>query len=81
MKHPGNLGIMKRPYLRIPEIEEGQESQLQGPENTFNQFIEDNLKKRMPIGIQEAYRIPIRLDKKRKSSYHIIIKTQNLPNK
>ena len=35
----------------------------------------------IPINIQEAYRTPIRLDQKRKSSYHIIIKTQNLQNK
>jgi hypothetical protein len=34
----------------------------------------------MPIKIQETYRKPIRLDKKRKSSHHIIIKT-NLYNK
>jgi hypothetical protein len=34
-----------------------------------------NLKKDMPIYIQEAYRTPNRLDQKRKSSSHIIIKT------
>jgi hypothetical protein len=35
----------------------------------------------MPIKIQESYRTSISLDQKRKSSYHIIIKTQNLHNK
>jgi hypothetical protein len=31
--------------------------------------------------IQEAYRIPNRLDQKRNSSQHIIIRTTNAPNK
>jgi hypothetical protein len=35
----------------------------------------------MPINIQEAYRTPTKLDQKRKSYWHIIIKTQNLQNK
>jgi hypothetical protein len=35
----------------------------------------------MPINIQEAYRIPNRLDQKRNSSHHIIIKTPNALNK
>ena len=59
---------MKRPNLRIIGIEEGEESQLQGPENILNKIIEENspnLKKEMPINIQEAYRTPIRLDQKR----------------
>jgi len=34
-----------------------------------------NLKKEMPINIQEAYRTPNRLDQKRNSSCHIIVKT------
>jgi hypothetical protein len=35
----------------------------------------------MPINIQEAYRTPNRLDQKRNSSQHIIIKTPNALNK
>jgi hypothetical protein len=35
----------------------------------------------MPIDIQEAYRTPIRVVQKRKSSHHITIKTLNLQNK
>ena len=53
---------MKIPILRIIEIEEGEESQIQGPENIFNKIIEENfpnLKKEMPINIQEAYRTPL----------------------
>jgi hypothetical protein len=34
----------------------------------------------MPINIQETYRL-VKLDQKRKSFYHIIIKTLNLQNK
>jgi len=35
----------------------------------------------MAINVQEAYRKPNRLDQKRKSSCHIIIKTLNAQNK
>ena len=71
---------MKRSNLRIIGIEEGNDSQIKGPENTFNKIIEEkflNLKKEMAINVQEAYRTPNRLDQKRKSSHHIIIKTLN----
>ena len=39
------------------------------------------VKKEMHINIQEAYRTPNRLDKKRNSSWHIIVKTPNTQNK
>jgi len=35
----------------------------------------------MPRNIEEAYRTPIGLDQKRKSSHHILIKTPNVQNK
>ena len=57
--------------------------QIKGPENILNKIIEENvpnLKKRIPMRVQEAYRTPSRLDKK-KSPSHIIIKTQNIQNK
>jgi hypothetical protein len=56
-KHPGSLGHHEKTNLRIIGIEEGQESHSQGPENILNKIIEDNvpnLKKEMPINIQEA---------------------------
>ena len=34
---------MKRSNLRIIGIEEGNDSQIKGPENTFNKIIEENL--------------------------------------
>ena len=58
--------------------------QLKGLANIFNKIIEENfpnLKKEMPMNIQEAYRTPNRLDQKRNSSQHIIIRTKNALNK
>ena len=75
---------MKRPNLKIIGIEEGEESQLKGPENIFNKIIEENfpnLKEEMVINVQEAYRTTNRLDQKRNSSRHIIIRTKNALNK
>uniref|UniRef100_A0ABK0LYR1 Nucleic acid binding protein n=1 Tax=Rattus norvegicus TaxID=10116 RepID=A0ABK0LYR1_RAT len=75
---------MRRPNLRIIGIEESEDSQLKGPVNIFNKIIEENfpnLKKEIPIGIQEAYRTPNRLDQKRNTSRHIIVKTPNAQNK
>ena len=74
---------IKRPNLRIIRIER-EDSQVRGPKNIFNKIIEEknsNLKKEMPINIQEAQRTPNRLSQKRKSSHHILIKTPNVQNK
>jgi chromosome segregation ATPase len=75
---------MRRPNLRITGIEENKDSQHKGPVNIFNKIIEENfpnLKKKMPMNIQEAYRTPNRLYQKRNSSCHIIVKTPNEQNK
>ena len=75
---------MRRSNLRIIGIEESEDSQLKGPVNIFNKIIEENfpnLKKEIPIDIQEAYRTPNRLDQKRNTSRHIIVKTPNAQNK
>jgi hypothetical protein len=58
---------MRRPNLRIIDIEESKDSQLKGLVNNFNKITEENfpnLKKEMPMNIQEAYRTPYRLDQK-----------------
>ena len=58
--------------------------QLKGPVNIFNKIIEENfpnLKKKVPMSIQKAYRTPNRLDQKRNSSHYIIIKIPNALNK
>lgn len=71
---------IKRQNLRIIGIEEKEDSLLQGPENVFNKIIEENFPKlkERPIRIQEAYRTPNKLDQKRKSSRHMIIKTVSI---
>ena len=75
---------MRRTNLRFIGIEETEDFQLKGPVNVFNKITEENfpnLKKEMPLNIQEAYRTPNRFDQKRNSSHHIIIKTPNVLNK
>jgi hypothetical protein len=75
---------MRRTNLRIIGIEESEDSQLKSPIKILNKIIEENfpnLKKEMPINIQEAYRNPNRFDQKRNSSHHIIVKTPNALNK
>jgi hypothetical protein len=62
---------MRRPNLRIIRVDENEDFQLKGPSNIFNKIIEENfpnLKKKMPMNIQEAYRTPNRLDQKRNST-------------
>ena len=74
----------RRPNLRIIGVDENEDFQLKGLANIFNKIIEENfpkLKKEMPMNIQEAYRISNRLDQKRNSSQHIIIRTTNALNK
>jgi hypothetical protein len=55
---------IERPNLRIIGIKENEDSKLNGPENVFNQIIDNNvanLKKEMAIkvqDVQEAFRTP-----------------------
>ena len=75
---------MRRPNLRIIGIDESEDLQLKGPANIFYIIMEENfpnLKREMPMIIQEAYRTPNRFDQKRNSSCHIIIKTPNIQKK
>jgi len=75
---------MKRPSLNIIGIEESKDSQCKGPVSIFNKIIQDNfsnLKKEIPMNIQEAYKTLNRLDIKRNSLSHIILKTPNALNK
>jgi predicted ribosome quality control (RQC) complex YloA/Tae2 family protein len=58
---------MRRPNLLIIGADENENFQVKGPENMFNKIIEENspnLKKEMPMNIQEAYRTSNRLDQK-----------------
>jgi uncharacterized membrane protein len=56
--------------VRIIGIDKNEDFQLKGPVNISYKIIEDfpNLKKEMPMSIQEAYITPNRLDQKRNSS-------------
>ena len=75
---------MRRPNLWIIGIDENEDFQLKGPANIFNKIIEENfpnLKNDMSMNIQEAYRTPNRLNQKRNSSRHIIIRIKNALNK
>ena len=60
-----------RPNLRVIGVDEKEDFQIKGPVNIVNKIIEENfpnLKKEMPMNIQEAYRTPNRLDQKRNAS-------------
>jgi chromosome segregation ATPase len=53
--------ITRRPNIRIIGVDENENFQLKGTANIFNKIIEENfpnLKKEMPMNIQEAYRTP-----------------------
>jgi hypothetical protein len=56
---------IKRPNLRIMGIEDGEEVQAKGIYNILNKIITENfpnLKKALPIQVQEASRTPKRLE-------------------
>jgi hypothetical protein len=75
---------MRRTNLRITGMEECEDFQIKGSVNIFKKIIEENfpnLKKEMPMNIQEAYRTPNKLELKRNSFCHIIVKTPNAQNK
>jgi hypothetical protein len=77
-------GTIRRQNLRIIGVDENEDLKIKGPANIFNEIIEENfpnLKKEMPMNIQEAYRTRNRLDQKRNSSRHKIIRTTNSLNK
>jgi hypothetical protein len=75
---------IKRPNLRIMDIEEGEEVQTKCICNIFNKIITENftnLEKVLPIQVQEAFRTPNRLDENRTSPWHIIIKMTSTENR
>jgi chromosome segregation ATPase len=57
---------IKTPNLRIMGTEKGEDMQAKGIHNIFNKLIAENfpnLQKTMPIQVQEASRIPNKIDK------------------
>jgi len=70
---------MERPNLRIIGIEKKEDSQLKGSVNMFNKVILENspnLKKEMPMNIQESDGTSNKLDQKRNSFCHVLPKHQ-----
>ena len=82
-KIKGNLGHYKEIKITVIGIEEGEDSQLEGPETVFNKNHRRKFPhpKEMTMNVQENYRIPNGLDQKSKPSCHIIIKALNVQNK
>jgi hypothetical protein len=83
-KHPGDPGHNEKTKPTDSRYRKKEDFQLKGPANIFNKFIEENipnLKKEMPMKIQEAYRTPNSFGPERNSSHHIVIKTPNAQNK
>jgi hypothetical protein len=79
-KHPESPGHNKKTKPKHNRSRCNEDFQLKGTVNIFNIITEENfpnLKKQMPINIQEAYRPPNRLNEKRNSSGQIIIRTTN----
>lgn len=75
---------MKRPKSKNRGTREGEESQVKGTENTFNKITGENfpnLKKDIPVKVQEIYKTPHRLDQKRNFLQNIAIRTLNVLNK
>jgi predicted ribosome quality control (RQC) complex YloA/Tae2 family protein len=75
---------MRRTNLKIIGVDENEDFQFKGPANIFNKIIEENfpnLKKEIPMNIQEAYRTLNSLDQKRNSSRPKIIRKTNALNK
>jgi ribosomal protein L39E len=74
------IDSIKRPNLRIMDIEEGEEVQAERMDNIFNKIITEkfpNLEKSIPIQMQGASRTPNKPDQNRTIPQHIIIKTTN----
>jgi hypothetical protein len=66
------------------DIEEGKEMQAKGISNIFNKIITENfpnLNETMSIQVQEASRLPNRLDQNRTIPQHIIIKTTSIESR
>jgi hypothetical protein len=83
-KHPGNTGHNEKTKPKENSYRREWRFPPKRPLNIFNKIIEENfsnLKRVMPMNIQETYRTPNSMDQKGNSSCHIIIKTPNSSNK
>jgi hypothetical protein len=79
LNHKGNLGHIEK--TKPKNIEEGEYFQFKRSEKILNKTILvnfPNLKKKMAINVQEAYRTTNRLNQKIKFFHRIIIKKLNI---
>ena len=77
------LDIFKRSNIRIIEVPEGEEEE-QAIENVFEKTMKENfpnLAKEIDIQVQETQRVPNKLDPKRTTPKHIIIKMPKVKDK
>jgi hypothetical protein len=75
---------IKRPNVRIMDIEEGEEGQEKVIRNIFNKIITENfpnIENTMPVQVQEASRTPSGLDQNRATPGHFIIKITSTENR
>ena len=75
--------IFKRSHIWITEVPEGEEEE-QEIESLFEKVMKENfpnLVKEIDIQVQEAQRIPNKLDPKRTTTRHIIIKSPKIKDK
>jgi hypothetical protein len=73
-QNPGNSGYNEKTKLKDNRYRRAQRFPTLRASKCLQKIIEENfpnLKKEMPMNIQEAYRTPNRLDQKRNSSHHI----------
>ena len=72
IKDPANPGYNETSYLKFIGVEDNDDLHLIGTGNTFNKITEGNcpnLKREMPMNIQEAYRSSNILEQYRKYSW------------
>ena len=70
-------------HIRVIGVLEGEEKE-QEIENLFEEIIKENfpnLVKEIDIQVQEAQRVPNKMDPKRTTTKHIIIKMPNVKDK
>jgi hypothetical protein len=80
----GKTVIFKRPNLLFIGIEEEEEVQTKSICSIFNKTIAENflnLKKEIPIQVQEAISTPKKHDQNRTTPCHIVVKTISTENR
>lgn len=83
-KQPRKYGTLRKYQTYEEQSQRKEKKPFVCTDNNFNNIIQQNspnLKKKICIKVQEAYRTPNRKDYKRKSPCHILFKISNVQNK